>query len=94
MQFICPNPLVWNKVYVLLKKEWQQAGGHGPQPPKPLIIDLWAKSSDTEKAARWQATLNWALENSCYSVVSNVSCMEMYTGSQPVSANAAVISAN
>ena len=78
MQEICPNPLTWNKVYLDLKSKWLESGKVGKQPPKPLVIDLWANSSDNEKATRWQETLAWALEHSCYSVVSRVSNQDMY----------------
>lgn len=80
MQFICPNPLAWNKVYIDLKRTWLESGCEAPQPPKPLVIDLWANSTDFEKAARWQATLTWALENSCFSLVSAIRSDDMYVG--------------
>ncbi|WP_317928670.1 hypothetical protein [Halioxenophilus sp. WMMB6] len=79
MQEICPNPLVWNKVYLALKRKWIETGCSGNQPPKPLVIDLWAFSSDHEKAERWKATLAWALEHRCYSEVSCISAKEMYS---------------
>ncbi|BFM06950.1 hypothetical protein [Halioxenophilus aromaticivorans] len=80
MQEICPNPLMWNKVYSKLKKAWVESGGAGEQPPKPLVVDLWAYSSDHEKAERWQQTLSWALNHSCYSVVADIATNDMYTG--------------
>ena len=84
MQEICPNPLTWNKVYIDLKRKWIESGKIGTQPPKPLVIDLWARSSDGEKASRWQETLAWALEHSCYSVVSKVPHKDMYKSAAAV----------
>jgi len=80
MREICPNPLAWNKIYIQLKREWIETGQEGIHPPKPLVVDLWAFSSDREKAERWQETLAWALEHSCYSLVSNVTAGDMYSG--------------
>ena len=80
MQEICPNPLAWNRAYSKLKKVWVECGKSGNQPPKPLVVDLWAYSSDNEKAARWQETLSWALDHSCYSVVADITAHDMYTG--------------
>ncbi len=84
MHEICPNPLTWNKIYLNLKRKWVESGKVGRQPPKPLVIDLWANSSDREKAERWQETLTWALEHSCYSVVSEVSTRDMYISAAAV----------
>lgn len=80
MQQICPEPRVWNKIYIDLKRKWVESGQEGVQPPTPLVVDLWAYSSDTEKAQRWQETLVWALEHSCYSIISRVRDEQMYTG--------------
>lgn len=80
MQEICPNPLAWNKVYSRLKKVWVESDKAGKHPPKPLVVDLWANSSDSEKAARWQETLSWALDHSCYALVSEITAQDMYSG--------------
>ncbi len=78
MQKICPDPLVWNKIYVNLKRSWVDSGKEGEHPPKPLVVDLWAYSSDDEKAERWKETLAWALEHQCYSLVTEVEDEQMY----------------
>jgi hypothetical protein len=78
MEDICPNPLVWNRIYVRLKKRWLERGKLGEQPPKPLVVDLWAGSTDTEKARRWQETVKWARENNCLAEIRNVPAQDMY----------------
>lgn len=82
MQEICPNPMAWNKVYSRLKQAWVESGKVGSHPPKPLVVDLWAYSSDGEKAARWQETLSWALDHRCYSLVTNITAQDMYLGAE------------
>ncbi len=79
MQKICPDPLIWNKIYVRLKRSWVENGQEGTHPPKPLVVDLWANSTDSEKAERWQQTLAWALEHQCYALVTKVDDEQMYS---------------
>ena len=60
MNFICPQPKVWDYIYKNLKAEWEKLDSIGSPPPIPLILNGWWYSNDTEKKARWQETIEWA----------------------------------
>ncbi|MCD9459052.1 hypothetical protein [Marinibactrum halimedae] len=79
MLTVCPYPLTWNRIYCKLKKKWIEDGCSGEHPPKPLIVDLWASSSDQEKSERWCETLEWAKKNH-YSLLQELYNQPMYGG--------------
>jgi len=69
MKFVCPKPVVWDRIYQRLRHRWQQGGESGPAPPVPLILGGWAYSNDVEKHSRWQATLHWSRQYGCEDLV-------------------------
>src|SRR5438094_3576864 len=63
-RFICPMPDRWVTVHRRLVKAWKAARNPAiPEPPRPLILNGWAFSSDIEKEERWTATLSWATQH-------------------------------
>ena len=65
MKFVCPKPIVWDRIYQRLRHYWQQGGEAGPEPPVPLILGGWNFSSDYEKNQRWLSLIEWAREAGC-----------------------------
>lgn len=69
MNFVCPKPLVWDRIYQTLRTYWQRRGEVGPAPPVPLILGGWVHSNDLDKHQRWCATIEWAREHRCSELI-------------------------
>jgi len=60
---VCPNPLMWQKLYdmlpnkKLIKSDWQ--------PPLPLILTAWHYSNDDQKSLRLSEHIEWSDKNGC-----------------------------
>lgn len=77
----CPLPRQWNDIYIALKKAWLGKLAEQPKlkhPPFPLILDHWAGSSDSEKFARWEATLEWANSMGVADLIPELAPMDCY----------------
>jgi hypothetical protein len=60
-QFICPMPMVWDRIYQNLQAARDCSPDQTiPRPPIPLILNGWVYSTDLEKASRWNETIDWA----------------------------------
>jgi hypothetical protein len=57
---VCPQPMLWNRLWELLPD--RRKIGTGWEPPIPLILGAWWHTSDSEKRARFQEHLRWAFE--------------------------------
>lgn len=82
VDYICPIAKDWNKICVLLEKEyrvthelesdlkgldyWKHIGL-----PVPLILNGWIFSSDLEKSIRWKETLDWAEKSNLLWIIDN-----------------------
>jgi hypothetical protein len=87
--YICPNPDVWNRIFKMLIKEYEEKTGIKLQgnvvsirnsggPPTPLILGGW-DSSDYDKKRRWQDTIKWAEDNDLLYLV-NIKEEDKYLG--------------
>lgn len=79
--FICPQPIPWNDIHRDLTAFHRESCPDAPTPPVPLILAGWAYSSDEEKAARWQATLDWADEHGAPHLIPDLPESERYSSS-------------
>jgi len=59
---VCPQPMVWNELWSLLRDKKQNQNGSW-SPPLPLILSAWWETSDLEKSLRFHLHLNWAEKN-------------------------------
>jgi hypothetical protein len=72
---VCPQPMVWNRLWELLPE--RRRGGVGWEPPLPLILAAWWGASDGEKRNRFHSHLRWASEHGAIeSVATLISNME------------------
>ena len=55
---VCPNPLLWNKLWKLLPERRQI--GAGWQPALPLILSAWHYTSNLEKMLRLTEHIEWS----------------------------------
>jgi hypothetical protein len=55
---VCPQPLLWNRLWELLPNRRRR--GTGWDPPIPLILAAWNHASDLEKRERFHLHLKWA----------------------------------
>ena len=67
MPRLCPKPAIWSQVYESLVRHAAAQGC--PPPPKPLILNGWAYTNDSEKLRRWNETVRWAESNGCPNLV-------------------------
>jgi hypothetical protein len=80
-RFICPMPDVWATVHQRLLEVWKRAGDPAiPEPPHPLILNGWVFSSDSEKRARWAATVRWATRHALSHVIPEIEEASAYQG--------------
>ena len=81
-QFICPMPDAWAAVHRRLLNARKRAGDPAiPEPPRPLILDGWAFSSDTQKQERWAETLCWATQHGFHRLIPTIEPGNAYHGS-------------
>jgi hypothetical protein len=57
---VCPQPMVWNRLWELLPDRKRQDAGW--EPPLPLILAAWWATSDSDKRERFHLHLRWACE--------------------------------
>ena len=77
MNFICPEPIIWNYLYKKLKA-FQKRHNLDP-PPIPLILNGWVFTSDLEKKIRWEETVRWADEHHCRFLIPKLNENEKYS---------------
>jgi hypothetical protein len=58
---VCPQPMVWNRIWEALPDRHRK--GPGWEPPLPLILGAWWETSDSEKRERFHLHLRWACEH-------------------------------
>jgi hypothetical protein len=78
MEFVCPVPIVWAKVYGSLVNAYNNGSEIKDPPPKPLILNGWVFSSDLDKKLRWSETIAWANEHSCEDLLPQLTLEEEY----------------
>lgn len=61
---ICPQPQVWNRLWEMLPDRRQV--GAGWEPPLPLILAAWWRTSDDEKQQRFHDHLRWASDHGAF----------------------------
>lgn len=59
-EIVCPEPGLWHEIYERLASTARDAEPRVPPPPRPLILGGWWGSTDLQKKARWEQTLEWA----------------------------------
>lgn len=85
MKRICPNPIPWNEVFILLSNFAKLHPCTPPSPPTPLILAGWVYSNDVEKMTRWELTVAWAEYNGCAWLVSEISDQDFHFAENPTS---------
>jgi hypothetical protein len=58
---VCPQPMVWHRLWELLPDRRQR--GAGWEPPLPLILAAWWEASNSEKRSRFHLHLRWASDH-------------------------------
>ena len=58
---VCPQPVVWNRLWKLLPD--RRRVGADWEPPLPLVLAAWWGTSDSEKRNRFISHLRWASEH-------------------------------
>jgi hypothetical protein len=67
---VCPQPMLWNRLWELLPD--RRRVGEGWEPPLPLILAAWWEPSDNEKRSRFHSHLRWASEYGAIKPVANL----------------------
>jgi hypothetical protein len=79
---VCPQPMVWNRLWELLPD--RRRVGLGWEPPLPLILAAWWEASDHEKRGRFHSHLRWASEHGAIepvvNLISNMKPEDWHTG--------------
>ena len=66
MEFVCPQPLIWNDTHKKLSEFYSKNKERISNPPPiPLILNGWIYSTDYQKKLRWEETIKWAQINDC-----------------------------
>jgi hypothetical protein len=61
---VCPNPIPWNQLWEMLRRNRQVADER--QPAAPLILSAWHFSDDGMKRARLREQVEWAAEHGAF----------------------------
>jgi hypothetical protein len=67
---VCPQPMVWNRLWELLPD--RQRKGAGWEPPPPLILAAWWETSDYAKRERFHLHLRWPSEHGAAEAVAKL----------------------
>ncbi len=67
---VCPQPMVWNRLWESLPDRRRR--GLGWEPPLPLILAAWWETSDGDKRARFYSHLQWASEHGASETVAHL----------------------
>ena len=67
---VCPQPMVWNRLWELLPN--RRRSGIGWEPPLPLILAAWWETSDSDKRNRFHSHLRWASEHGAIEPIANL----------------------
>jgi len=78
MKRICPMPDPWNQAYERLTKFAQFNPCAPPLPPRPLILAGWVFSNDIDKMQVWEETVDWAVQNGCANLVTDIPDSDFY----------------
>jgi len=78
MHTICPLPQVWCDIHSKLIKIWEQDKLAMPEPPRPLILNGWMFSSDTDKKNRWDETKEWIIKYANPDLIGNLTDADYY----------------
>jgi len=78
MEFVCPKPYVWSKIYHRLLNVWEETESQDDEPPKPLILAAWTTCSDYDKNDQWKKTILWAKDRNLSHLVPDLSPDECY----------------
>ena len=74
-------PDAWAAVHRRLLNARKRAGDPAiPEPPRPLILDGWAFSSDTQKQERWAETVRWATQHGFHRLIPTIEPGNAYQG--------------
>ena len=74
-------PDTWAAVHQRLLKAWTKSGDRAiPEPPRPLILNGWVFSSDSEKQARWAETVRWATRHGLSHLIPDIEQRNSYQG--------------
>ena len=70
MEFVCPVVNILHEVYLKLLDCYNENKSTIDQPPpKPLILNGWAFSTDYQKKLRWEETIKWAQTYGCSGLI-------------------------
>ena len=69
-QRVCPQPMVWNRLWELLPN--RRRVGVGWEPPPPLILAAWWEASDGNKRTRFHSHLRWASKHGAVQPVADL----------------------
>src|SRR3990172_3370380 len=78
MEFVCPLPPLWNKIYRRVRSAWLKGGSQGSPPPVPLILNGWVYSNDLDKKRRWESTVEWARERGLENLIPEIEQSQSY----------------
>jgi len=78
MEFVCPDPYIWSRIYLQLKEAWEKLEFKGDEPPRPLILAAWTTTSDLDKQNQWKKTLQWAEDHDLSHLIPFLSSEECY----------------
>src|SRR5438309_7873039 len=83
-RFICLMPDAWAAVHRRLLSARERAGDPAvPEPPRPLILDGWAFSSDTQKQERWKETVRWVTQHGFRRLIPTIERRHAYQAAEP-----------
>ena len=60
---ICPQFIIWRRIFAILDEAWRKTGDKENPPPNVFNFQGWAKSSNERKKELWEKTLSWAKNN-------------------------------
>jgi len=67
---VCPQPIIWNRLWALLPD--RRRIGTRWEPPPPLILAAWWETSDGDKRDRFHSHLRWASEHGAIEPIANL----------------------
>ena len=81
-QHICPQFIIWRRIFAILDEAWRKTGIKENPPPNVFNFQGWTKSNNKKKQELWEETLLWAQNNGFSNLVPELCDEDLFDGDE------------